>query len=248
MIKFFRKIRYDLMEKNKTGKYLKYAIGEIILVMIGILLALQVNNWNELRKTKEKEKVILKEIISDLIVNENNAQNSLIHAYNIGRDSILKTFTHVINHLENKLPYDSILSRHFDVIHQSPGLSIKTSGYESLKSSGMDMIQNDSLRSNIGEYYTVTVESTNGMYTELRDDFYNYILKFPRTLFVTKMDKNQRRIQIPTDYEQLLENVEYVESLKMFSGIYLINLNRTKEYLNKTKILKEKIEDYINHN
>lgn len=248
MIKFFRKIRYDLMEKNKTGKYLKYAIGEIVLVVIGILIALQINNWNELRKTKEKEKVILKEIISDLIVNENSAQNNLIHTYNIGRDSIAKAFDFVINHLENKLPYDSILSRHFGVIHQLQGLSIKTSGYESLKSSGMDMIQNDSLRSNIGEHYTVTVESTKGMYTELRDDFYNYILKFPRTIFVTKMDKNQRRIQIPTNYEQLLENVEYIESLKMFSGIYLINLNRTKEYLNKTKILKEKIEEYIKHN
>ncbi len=47
MINFFRKIRYDLMEKNKTGKYLKYAIGEIVLVMVGILLALQVNNWQD---------------------------------------------------------------------------------------------------------------------------------------------------------------------------------------------------------
>jgi hypothetical protein len=51
MIKFFRKIRYDLMEKNppagragKTGRYLKYAIGEIVLVVIGILIALQINN------------------------------------------------------------------------------------------------------------------------------------------------------------------------------------------------------------
>ena len=51
MIKFFRKIRYDLMEKNKTVKYFKYAIGEIVLVVIGILIALSINNWNENRKS-----------------------------------------------------------------------------------------------------------------------------------------------------------------------------------------------------
>jgi hypothetical protein len=44
MIKFFRKIRYDLMENNKTAQYLKYAIGEILLVVIGILLALSVSS------------------------------------------------------------------------------------------------------------------------------------------------------------------------------------------------------------
>ena len=49
MIKFFRHIRKDLMEKNKTGKYFKYAIGEIILVVFGILIALQVSNWNQTR-------------------------------------------------------------------------------------------------------------------------------------------------------------------------------------------------------
>ena len=55
MIKFFRRIRFDLMKKNKTGTYLKYAIGEIILVMIGILLALQVNTWNEVKKNQVLE-------------------------------------------------------------------------------------------------------------------------------------------------------------------------------------------------
>jgi hypothetical protein len=47
MIKFFRNIRFSLMERNKTGKYFKYIIGEIILVLIGILIALQINHWNE---------------------------------------------------------------------------------------------------------------------------------------------------------------------------------------------------------
>ncbi len=52
MIKFFRKFRQNLLSEGKTGKYLKYAIGEIILIVIGILIALQINNWNEARKLK----------------------------------------------------------------------------------------------------------------------------------------------------------------------------------------------------
>ena len=55
MIKFFRKIRFSLLSENKTSKYFKYAFGEIILVVIGILIALQINNWNENRKNKITE-------------------------------------------------------------------------------------------------------------------------------------------------------------------------------------------------
>ncbi|MBT8186202.1 MAG: hypothetical protein HKP24_02290 [Croceitalea sp.] len=65
MIKFFRKIRYNLIEKGKTTKYLKYAIGEIILVVIGILIALQINNWNENRKSAKQENLYLKRLLSE---------------------------------------------------------------------------------------------------------------------------------------------------------------------------------------
>ena len=66
MIKFFRKIRYDLMDKNKTGKYLKYAIGEIVLVVIGILIALQINNWNEENKKTALMITNIKSIAEDI--------------------------------------------------------------------------------------------------------------------------------------------------------------------------------------
>ena len=52
MLRFFKNIRQQLASENKVMAYLRYAIGEILLVVIGILIALQVNNWNELRKQK----------------------------------------------------------------------------------------------------------------------------------------------------------------------------------------------------
>jgi hypothetical protein len=55
MIKFFRKIRQNLLSEGQTGKYLKYAIGEIILVVIGILIALQLNDWNDSQKQLKLE-------------------------------------------------------------------------------------------------------------------------------------------------------------------------------------------------
>ena len=62
MLKFFRKIRQNLISNGKTANYLKYAIGEIILVVIGILIALQINNWNESRKLVIEEKQYYKNI------------------------------------------------------------------------------------------------------------------------------------------------------------------------------------------
>lgn len=66
MIKFFRKIRKNLLTEGKTSKYFKYAIGEIILVVIGILIALQINTWNEIRKDKTAETGILTKLLEDL--------------------------------------------------------------------------------------------------------------------------------------------------------------------------------------
>jgi hypothetical protein len=69
MIKFFRHIRKQLLGEGNTGRYLKYAIGEIVLVMIGILLALQVNNWNNDRSNKRQELHILQQLKGEFEVN-----------------------------------------------------------------------------------------------------------------------------------------------------------------------------------
>ena len=71
MIKFFRHIRKNLLMENKTSKYFKYAIGEIILVVIGILIALQINNWNETLKQERNALELCKRLLEETTTNIN---------------------------------------------------------------------------------------------------------------------------------------------------------------------------------
>jgi hypothetical protein len=66
MIQIFRKIRQNLIASGNTGKYIKYAIGEIVLVVIGILIALQINNWNEQQNERKIEKQYMQNMLEDL--------------------------------------------------------------------------------------------------------------------------------------------------------------------------------------
>lgn len=80
MINFFRRLRKDMVTGSKAIRYVKYAIGEIILVVIGILIALQINNWNETRKQIAQEKFILEKLRVDLVsdINAIDLQMDLI--------------------------------------------------------------------------------------------------------------------------------------------------------------------------
>ncbi len=87
MIKFFRHIRKSLIEKNQMGKYFKYAIGEILLVVIGILIALQINNWNEGLNNEKKIVSIFKDIQEDLL-NDIKETDRFLNLYYEKQDSI----------------------------------------------------------------------------------------------------------------------------------------------------------------
>jgi len=121
MIKFFRRIRFQLMSENKTGKYLKYAIGEIVLVVIGILIALQINNWNEKQKDIEKEQQILlslreefkqniKELEFDHALNEGSL-NAIVALMNFDHTNAFntKTIDSLVGQMNNYATFDARL-------------------------------------------------------------------------------------------------------------------------------------------
>ncbi|HKK12060.1 MAG TPA: DUF6090 family protein [Flavobacteriaceae bacterium] len=96
MIKFFRNIRQNMINKNRATNYLLYAIGEIVLVVIGILIALQINNANEQRKERLKAKVYIEKIIRDLEADTTNL-NGLIE---LG-ERTMKSTERYFNYYEN---------------------------------------------------------------------------------------------------------------------------------------------------
>ena len=147
MIKFFRKIRQNLLMENNTGKYFKYAVGEIVLVVIGILIALQINNWNENRKLKTEEIKTLK-IIRDGIAKDTTNLNWHRDYLALAENGIRK----VKMELAQEQPNDSIgLYLNLSLIQIE--YKLNRAPYESLKSNGPNIITNDSLKNAIIDFY-----------------------------------------------------------------------------------------------
>ncbi len=153
MAKLFRKIRFDLMGKGKTSKYLKYAVGEIILVVIGILIALQINNWNERKKEHQKERAFLKEINLDF--KSNKTQLDSIISYNKISLHASVRLLEIIGTFDLKNPVRNDSNGHFaDSIKYYNGLAWRNKSFNPkngavealLNSSSFDLIKNDSLR------------------------------------------------------------------------------------------------------
>lgn len=143
MIKFFRKVRQRLLSENKFSKYLLYAIGEIILVVIGILIALQINNNNESRKQRARELHYLKNIKTDLNLNIAHINN-----YISTRENSINSANEIIAHYEGK-PIENLedFNVHTVNIYTWQKFSQINNTFQELINSGnLALISNDSIK------------------------------------------------------------------------------------------------------
>lgn len=157
MLRFFRQIRRKLIRDSKARSYLFYAIGEIALVMIGILLALQVNNWNEQRKTVNKKNELLQNISAELI--KDLDQLKLILS-----DIKVKNGngTYLMSYFESEKEVSQFdldrLRLGFMNTNDISELSPSRLAYEELVSTGsVNRIENDSLKQQLFDYYETSI-------------------------------------------------------------------------------------------
>ena len=232
MIKFFRKIRQNLLTENRIGKYLLYAIGEIILVIIGILFALQINTWNENNKTEKDINSSLLVMIDELNENlrfiESMKTNALVR-----KEGIQDLFDDTAS-IEDKT---NILN----IFGQSVSSNSFNKTFELLKDEKkLQLIKDKDLIAKISDFYD---------YKLLRiDNYCNWHKGFVSDNIDTYIIEN-----IPSDdflvdpviVDELLQKVKFRNILTYQKILYITYIELGDEAIDEAESLKMTIENYL---
>jgi len=236
MIKFFRHIRQTLIMENKTFNYLKYAIGEIVLVVIGILIALQINNWNENRKDRFIEKKILQSLNNDL------QKDIYSMKYMISNDSLINESNSKLIQIlkDSHSEYEPNQNKLFGLINRFNVFYPQRMGYESLKSKGLEILLNDSLKSqivNLYDFQYVLIAESIDVKKQL---YLDTNLIFNEELETVTID--DKILKIPNDFNELKKNTKFLNHLTHISAEQLNFLKYDKKILSIIETIKLNIE------
>ena len=206
MIKFFRKIRQKMLTENKFSKYFLYAIGEILLVVIGILIALSLNNWNEEIAMIKKERDLLMQMktnLSDNLIQLTEDYENL--------DRKLISISVVLNHMRDKLPlHDGLYFNFYGPF--SPGTTnLTSSAYETFKSIGLDVIRSDELRDEIINLYEISYPR---LQIDAKEVLNNWEVEMIIPYYFNNFSFDEKFGLIPNNYNVLIEDQKYRNLLK----------------------------------
>ena len=229
------------MEKNKTGKYFKYAIGEIILVVIGILIALQINNWNEARNQKSNINAIYLITKEDLI-NDLKEIDFFIKEYEEIRkpafETILKTQTTKEDWLKNP-EYKTVLRGWKD-------FTINQRGFELLKSqSNLSGNKEQSLASEINFFYNKHITEINIAVEELSTEFTTNNEYFKNYLWFSPYYLNG---EMDALVEFISNNPIAKNRITWYEIVFSIYVEELRNFKTNAKELIVKIDNHIKEN
>jgi hypothetical protein len=257
MIPFFRKIRKKMADDNRPLKYMRYAIGEIVLVVIGILIALQINNWNEDRKQQQVEVKYFYNLKNDLLADLQLLDN-MIH---LSSTKVIAAKT-----IKIKADRDSIGSV-YDFSHEMQTLIFvgefrpNDNTYEEMKSSGnFSTIGNDDLKLKLMNLKKTYLEIA-GIHDHMRHDYNVFLEDFEKYVDwgkyydleksnIPKLDLKNDSLYIESHKKIMEQEIYELYKNKVFlNNIFLleINYNYIIDVLNKTKPQIHEITDILDH-
>ncbi len=246
MIKFFRKIRQNLLAQNKLGKYLLYALGEIILVVIGILIALQINNWNEHRKSVAKERSQLQEIAENL--QEDLERVEEIQKYNERKLTTIDSAFYYLAQMHDKPMLAKDFSLLMPVITNYAIFAPTKVAFTNLTSTGnIDILQSDDLRKAISRYYSSDIMA--GVQEQLKVTTQNFL----NTVAPKLINKNLMYSITKRDFDVIpITETTVHKDPQVLSDLFVLQ-NKTweqnrkiREKTTEIRALQESVKAYLN--
>ena len=228
MIKFFRKIRQRLLAEIRFNKYVLYAIGEIVLVVIGILIALQINNWNEERKTRRQEVKYLKNLHKDISLEFVNNDSIIRYRAQTAKEAANMLNLKELKTEEDLLELEKLIQKVFRRVNFIP----TNNTYKELLSSGnLNFITNDTIKEyllNLDKEYREIANVEYQMYREYEEYLYNPAVRNSEIINLfdlqktadkeVLMFKNPSEINVEIinpQYNKLLQIGEFKNGLKL---------------------------------
>lgn len=250
MIKFFRHIRRSLINQNNMGKYFKYAIGEILLVVIGILIALSINNWNQNRNDAKKEISYLNNLLTEL--DSNKDWSEFYIEFSKKQYVAANYLSDVINSKVDSIDVETFVDAIFRC-HYLPHPNFGKNVWEELKSTGdLSIIKNKKLTQSLSSYfnyldYPVNLEKEWGLTHIKYRDLANEIIDFEivkkiaeKRVKSNKIDNSLIESKFAIDRQQLKQMVEEFKAVEDIPGLLVdIYINRTVAEMTYKHILDE---------
>ena len=194
-----------MVEDGNLRRYLLYAIGEVLLVMIGILLALYVNNANEHRKENAKSQAVIREIMENLESNTRQFQNEIDL-----EKKVISSIDIISANLSETKTYHDSLDKHFHLCGFWPSSTWETSGYEALKSQGIELVKSDELRKAIIELYEIVYPGISEIVRNSEGYSYSTLIPTFSELFLfdtSEVGQSYEEYEAsPFSYEDVLES------------------------------------------
>lgn len=227
-----------MLANKKVGKYSLYAVGEILILVIGIFFALQANRWDQERKDRALEISILKTIKADL-ERDLKTIDSDIDLHN----DVMVSSRIIQDHLDENLPYNDSLPYHFLTSLVLTQWFYNSGGIQSLKSLGVNTVTNEKVRSQIIELYDYRYDYMRYLTTAINNkqafgEEQILLSRFDQAQFFDDYETKELwdGSMIPLDYEALKSDDKYKFHLKTFynaTAYYLVECDSTRNMITR---------------
>ncbi len=227
--------------ENKTGKYFKYAIGEIVLVVIGILIALQINNWNEARKLRALELELLQEYQEEL---QNNFQ--VLERFQERTTIRLNHCRLIIDAITNESPYTDSLSNYYVVLTSRVFINLSYNSFNNLESQGKEIITDKELNKSIQRLHSFDYELFEMLVANTQANVIEYGRPIIRKQLKAVRSDTDNFTYIPVNYEVLMNDLEMWNILAIHEQNLMSSLRVRDQLLEKMKMVDQMLQEKLN--